>query len=316
MNDYFLWPEGSVTSALGNPFYRITASDIERKLADMFPTGFPVLFSSGRSALLTALQLLQCTRNEPVGVFPYASHCVLDAVARIATPVPEEQGKDVSVIYHQWSYVQQRAGLNVVIEDCADTLCVPGAPLFPLGGSFELWSLPKIVGTTSGGVLWCRSEDEAAQARSLRDTHKKRSLLLWLSRIAGRKYRIYHLFWQGVETEYGGICRLQAREIQIALDHWEAAVTDRENKLDVALPLAAEWVRRDPLRLPPVVPVNTPLPDSDIVNLGISSGSRQFTLYNGSSTSFRRVLPLPIHQDVDINWLTSIVDSLGRLASR
>ena len=42
------------------------------------------------------------------------------------------------------------------IDDCVDSLCEIGTELFPTSNDFEIWSLPKILGTTSGAVLWCK----------------------------------------------------------------------------------------------------------------------------------------------------------------
>ena len=35
------------------------------------------------------------------------------------------------------------------IDDCVDTLCEIGTKLFPTSQDFEIWSFPKILGTTS-----------------------------------------------------------------------------------------------------------------------------------------------------------------------
>lgn len=149
----------------------MSVETIEEKLRGMFPTGYPVLCSSGRAALVIALLESEVSRGDLVGVFPYASHCVLDAVSRVATPLsgPTAVAVALRVVYHQWGFVQETDLSKNTIEDCVDTLCVPGAAIFPGGGRFEIWSLPKIIGTTSGAVLWCRDSETAAKIRCFRD---------------------------------------------------------------------------------------------------------------------------------------------------
>ena len=167
---YFLWPEGSIKHAVTGVLQRSEVSTAERLLTELFPSGYPVLCSSARAAIAMVLEHCGASRPELVAVFPYASHCVLDAISRQATPQTySREHLRIAIEYHQWGYVQtRRTTTPILIEDAVDTLCVPGEPLFPLAGSYEIWSLPKILGTTSGGVIWCRDESDAEEIRDLR----------------------------------------------------------------------------------------------------------------------------------------------------
>lgn len=90
-------------------------------------------------ALVIALLESEVSRGDLVGVFPYASHCVLDAVSRVATPLsgPTAVAVALRVVYHQWGFVQETDLSKNTIEDCVDTLCVPGAAIFPGGGDLK-----------------------------------------------------------------------------------------------------------------------------------------------------------------------------------
>ncbi len=151
---YFIWPETRFVGGLHTLLSLPSVESIEMRLRDFFPTGFPVLCSSGRAALTMALEHSNQNRSDLVGLFPFASHCVIDAVARICTPLfgPTSVNANLRVVYHQWGYVQEYNLPKNTIEDCVDTLCVKGTELFPGGGSFEIWSLPKILGISSGGM--------------------------------------------------------------------------------------------------------------------------------------------------------------------
>lgn len=285
---------------------------MEDELRTLFPDGYPVLCSSGRAALAMALMHSNASRADLVGVFPYASHCVLDAVSRVATPLsgPTAAMASLRVVYHQWGFVQEKKLPPNSIEDCVDTLCVPGATLFPGGGRFEVWSLPKILGTTSGGVLWCRDAKTADDVRKMRDQHGS-GVLPWAVRLLGHLSSQAHLYWQGVEASGGAISRLQTGEILAAIQGWENLIADRMEKMRVVVPLAVDWLSTQKDRLPSVIPLPLRLSESDACAAGISSGYRFFErLDPQGNRSLTRVLPIPIHQDVSRIWLHGIVNAM------
>ena len=195
-----------------------------------------------------------------------------------------------------------------------DSLLVPGGKLFPGGGAFELWSLPKILGTTGGGVLWCRSVEVAIELRKLRDGRNWGDLL-WAMRLLGMRFTLAHDFWQGAEPSRGQPSRLQTGEVFAALDVWDKVVVDRREKLALAWPLAPKWLKRLNDRLPCVVPVSL---NDDCngerlaINIGISSGIRTFEHITPCGVSeLIRVLPLPIHQDVTRSQLSELIKCLA-----
>ena len=61
-----------------------------------------------------------------------------------------------------------------LIEDSADSLYLQNTELFKGNGKFEIWSLPKILGTFSGGVLLCKN---------IKDYHEIKNITLIQIRI-------------------------------------------------------------------------------------------------------------------------------------
>jgi putative PLP-dependent aminotransferase (TIGR04422 family) len=314
MTGYFLWPEPKASRAIKSLYRSVPVPVIEGLLREMFPTGFPVLFSSGRAALAISLIYNRKGRGDLVGVFPYASHCVLDAVSRTATPLsgPTAINASLRLVYHQWGFVQETELPKNSIEDCVDTLCVPGTALFPGGGRFEIWSLPKILGTTSGGVLWCRDQDTVDAIKIARDA-RGGGLLPWAIRLIGTSNRQAQLYWQGAEPALGCMSRFQTGEIVDALESWDKVVTDRLKKLDLVWKYAFGTLRRPVNRLPPVIPVLSDLPEQEIRGLGISTGYRTFEqIHPDGARSLAKVIPIPIHQDVPTVWLSNCLHYLNR----
>lgn len=311
---HFLWPQPNSARALTRAARFASIAQVETRLSDLFSGGTPVLFSSGRAALLYALLISGLGRADRVGVFLYASHCVLDAVARIATPTAVGTDARLNVVFQQWGYIQHHDLALLDVEDCVDSLLVPGGKLFPGGGAFEIWSLPKILGTTGGGVLWCRSAETAEMLRRRRDGHAGASLL-WGLRLLGMRSTLLHACWQGAEPSLGRPTRLQTGELLAALDTWHEVVADRRQKLKLVQPLAPSWLPVPEDRLPCVVPVVlSENCDGEVLarQAGISSGQRMIECPSiAGHGGLTRVLPIPIHQDVSISQLS---DMMGLIA--
>ena len=309
---YFLWPKANLIKVLSSFNLFTSVSDVENILLNMFPSGYPVLCSSGRAALNIALVESKVSRPDLVGVFPFASHCVLDSVSRVATPLAGTKSKNASlrVVYHQWGFVQEKNLKSNTIEDCVDTLCVPGTLLFPGGGSFEIWSLPKILGTTSGAVLWCRTKKLAESARQTRNV-RGGGLLLAIIRFCSILFPKALYYWQGVEASRGRVSKLQIGEIIKAINNWNYIVNDRISKLNVVWPYATDFLDKPKGRLPPVVPVLPKNQKQEIESIGISAGYRMFEKVKNNNFYLQRVIPIPIHQDVTIEWLETTIKKLG-----
>ena len=312
IDQYFLWPVNKVGRALASALQLIPIKRVELKLQEMFPSGYPVLCSSGRAALYFALEESNVKRRDMVGIFPYASHCVIDAVARIGTPLPGPNAVDsnMRIVYHQWGFVQETILPSNTIEDCVDTLCIKGTPLFPGGGNFEIWSLPKIAGTTSGGVLWCRNEETAIRIRHLRDK-RGNGLGQWLIRLLMKGFPSLYNYWQGAEAVSGNVSRLQTGDIMSALNNWDILVEDRLEKMNIAWPITADWLVKPQNRLPTVLPVmpNQNISEADLFELGLTGGFRMMEkLHTNGERIMIKVVPLPIHYDVRKERLCELVD--------
>lgn len=308
---HFLWPRPNRVRALRSVFKTCTVSMVETRLRAMFGGGVPVLFSSARAALAHALMVRGLSRGDYVGVFPFASHCVLDVVARIATPTQLTGRSALKLVFQQWGFIRHIGLSPLDIEDCADSLLAESGQLFSGGGGIEIWSLPKIVGTTSGGVLWCQNNDTAAAVRHSRDAETSGILLLSVLRMLGRRSTLFHSLWQGAEPSRGKPTRWQACEIMHALDEWDETVRARRTNLDIAWQLAPRWVHYPTDRFPCVVPVELQEGvdgESLASELKLAAGLRVFERrFSTKEHALVRVLPIPIHQDMDEFRLRQVI---------
>ena len=301
--NHFLWPEGSYRVRSLRRIASATAGDIERALNAMFPgSGHPVAVSSGRAGLAMILQIVGLRRPDLVQVPAYASHCVLEAVSRLATPLPAgiRMRHAARIIYHQWGYVQQYPETDVpTIEDACDTLCEPGAPLFPLRGRFEIWSLPKILGCSSGGIVWCRDSADADMLRKVRETRRGGAWIQWLLRVFGKASPALAEYWAGREAACGALAAPGAADLLASMECWTRLYAERQKRLALLDPYVPAWLPRSVMRMPCVVPLEFPLPEDRLRQIGIDAGVRHFERrLSDGATKLVPVVPLPIHQDV------------------
>jgi putative PLP-dependent aminotransferase (TIGR04422 family) len=299
--NYFLWPEPRISQFMKSCFRSSTASEIELKLTELFPGGSPVFMSSARAGICLTLSHLNLSRSDVVALFPYASHCVIEAVGRVAAPAPAKYQNEVAarLVYHQWGYVQQQKANQNTIEDAVDSLCRPGASLFPAGGNYEIWSLPKILGTLFGGVVWCRNYEDALKLRITRDLTSSGG---WGLRVLGRKWPSMHALWAGTEAGRGKLVECATGEINSAIFNWQKIVHNRDEKFMLFERFLPEWLDIESDRLPCVVPIEVDDKITEEVKLlGVNAGIRHFERVDiNGGRELIRVLPLPIHQDVPL----------------
>tara|TARA_B100000963_G_scaffold274789_1_gene243006 strand:- start:2542 stop:3489 length:948 start_codon:yes stop_codon:yes gene_type:complete len=312
LKTYFIWPEGSITTALKKIHYVIDSNKIESILFKMFPSGYPVLCSSGRSSLYLILNFLKKNRHHKIGLFPYANQCVTDSVSRITTPCFGEESKncDLRIIYHQWGYVQEKDVKNDTIDDCVDSLCVPGSNLFPSNSNFEIWSLPKIIGSTSGSVIWCKNKKDSLKLKLLRDSSSYHSFQ-WCLRLLSKKISFIYDHWNGREYNSPKTSKIQNGEIYFLLKKWDEFIKDRKIKLNFLWEFSVKGLIKPKNRLPCVVPIYY---DDSILNKikdKFPSGSRMMEKINyDGSRKLLKIIPFPIHQEVDLDWIKGFVKSL------
>ncbi len=300
---HFLWPKVKFNFSSFFGFNRI--DNTEKELHKMFPSGYPVLCSSGRVALYIAINESNLDRSKKINLYPYASHCVLNTIGRLTNPNPYMSENQIDIIYHQWG-VTFNCNHKPLIEDSVDSLYERNTPLFQGGAKFEIWSLPKILGTTSGGILWCKKEKDAILIRS-KINNKKGIIFSWILRLLSYKFSLFYSLWEGTEKGYKGLSRLQINEIFSQIKLWDKVVENRKEKLDIFKKYSILNDNNLGGRLPSCLPVKTNISENKLDGFGFSTGIRHFL----TETTLEKVFPLPIHQDVSISSLNNLFKNGG-----
>ncbi len=312
MTNYPIWPKSKfrIKEYLKFNFYFPTSRKVEQRLEKMFPSGHAVLCSSGRAAINMALVYKKHSRPDFVGVNSYTSHCVLDSIARVATPIiwnfkPKHNTK-TRLIYHQWGYIQNNISQRNNIDDCVDTLCEVGTELFPTSQDFEIWSFPKILATTTGAVLWCKKESVAKEIRLMRDS-RGGGLCLWILRNLGYLNKNIYWLWQGLESQKGRPSKPEIKEINDGINQWKQKLYDRKKKLNLICQYAPKWLKKTKGRIPTVVPLEYDLYKSNSILKELKVEIKHLEKFqNPKQSKLIKVFPIPIHEDVSYEFISKL----------
>ena len=304
MTSYFLWPKYKLSSFFKGFYFFKNKSDLEKKLQELYTHGYPVVCSSGRSAINLIIKLNKFNRNDLVGVFPYANSCVINAVSNISTPTQNNNIKDtIKLVFNQWGFKKKYNKINEkVIEDSVDSLVAPKTNIFQNNPEYIFWSFPKILATSSGCVIWCKNKNDCISLKKIRDTNKA-SFTLWIMRIFSNYSHFFYNLWNGFELDNPNITIFQSTEIYKSLNNLDNIINDRKMKIEILKNYLIKEIKMDDFYYPTVIPVKLKIKNQDIINSGIISGFRNYVLDDNNNNNTIVVVPIPIHQDVPIEWI-------------
>jgi len=156
------------------------------------------VFPSGRAAIATILRFLKINRSNEVFTDKWSSHCLFNTIGAYTNINTEIHNPDLVICIHKWGEIKKIKIKKKfqIIEDSVDSLVLNKKTLFPNNGEFEIFSLPKIIGSISGGLVitknkkfikFCKQEQKKNkklgiyQAREKFDTLKnKKNFNTWL----------------------------------------------------------------------------------------------------------------------------------------
>ncbi|MBH49027.1 MAG: putative PLP-dependent aminotransferase [Halobacteriovorax sp.] len=151
----------------------LSLEHLKAKIEDDFSTLFnkqTLLLPSARSCISIILKVLQFNRSKRVSAPLWSSHCVWDVISRYSNPTYEQESDvDLSLVVHKWGYKHTFSSLSrpIIIEDSVDSLLTSEKALFPNDGDFEVVSLPKVIGSYSGGLLILKNDDYKDEIMSI-----------------------------------------------------------------------------------------------------------------------------------------------------
>ena len=113
------------------------------------------LFPSARAAIAVILRYLQIDRSNTVYTDKWSSHCLFNTIGSRTNVSTTFNKPDLIVCIHKWGVIKKINDKKKfeIIEDSVDSLMLTKKGFFPNNGNFEIFSLPKIIGSISGGLL-------------------------------------------------------------------------------------------------------------------------------------------------------------------
>ena len=194
---------------------------LEKSFQENFTGGFPVLYSSARAGIMLILRLFH--RQRTVSIFPYASQCVVKAAMLagkfVHTPLPLQKR---DLVFNQWGLHQIHIeNSEIFLEDSADSLYPIGGSVCKANSRFEVWSFPKILGTTFGGVVWCKSESDACALREIRNRLPRQNFLYHTVLSVFKSInKITYRVWENYLFSHPSLNKVQIDILSKELDEW------------------------------------------------------------------------------------------------
>ena len=113
------------------------------------------LSPSSRASISTLLDYLKFDRSKIVNIPKWSSHCLFETIGSKTNISVNNLKADLSLIIHKWGITKKNSVKNkITIEDSVDSLPVDNNfKPFINNGIIEIISLPKIIGSYSGGIV-------------------------------------------------------------------------------------------------------------------------------------------------------------------
>ncbi len=131
---------------------------IERFFSKKYKSKFAILMPSGRSAINQILINNGINRSKIINVPLWTSTCLLHALTAITNVSVRNKKADGFIIVHKWGITYNIdkniiSSKKLIIDDSAD--CFPRNFYKPFVNNtkFEILSLPKLIGTFTGGII-------------------------------------------------------------------------------------------------------------------------------------------------------------------
>lgn len=127
-----------------------------------------VVFPSARAALSAICVVEVVGRGQKFYAPEWSSHCVWNSVTPYCTPqIHFDESLSIALAVHKYGHVSvaRKKPSCAIVEDSCDSLVFSERALFPNDGKYEIFSLPKVMGTYAGGVL---VSQDAKALRALR----------------------------------------------------------------------------------------------------------------------------------------------------
>jgi len=303
--DFDIWPKAKMSVS---DFVGLRSS--HRIIEDFFEQRYDgvsaVLMPSGRSALHLILKSLGLSRPDQIWIPQFSSHCVINTVGYVGTPVRDLSGDvKAAVCFHQWGFPKKIPTSATVIEDSVDSLITSSAGLFPNDGRFEVLSLTKIFGAIAGGIILCQNKGDAEELRRARVSKGGPGWPHFALGLLGRFNATSHAYWSTVEPLNRYTPLPMINSIWTAIQSMDRIIEDRRKKIAyLQKTFGAPIAPLGESRLPVCWPVD--LEDNRLM-VNLPRSAARFMLPARGEDELRQVFLIPINHQVSLSLIETVL---------
>lgn len=288
-------------------------------------TGYEViLFSSARNALFALVEELEFTRKSKVYLPPFSALCLYECFGRKIDISTDLIAPDITLVNHKWGTIHQtksKSDSSILIEDSCDALISSGENMFPNGGRIQIISLPKIMGTVSGGLVFFKESDDPLldkiKNRQRKSTASQK--LFWKKLIYYKTNMKRQKNWEQIEFESRGVNWLDSLEIMNVIPDYQNNLLKLQYRLEMVCKVLGK-MNRSTNYLGPVAILNGIKSDYDQLAYDEQSIIKKYHLdtkfRNGESNPLEEVLIFPIHLGIREEIFQSNLNQLANAVSQ
>lgn len=156
----YQWPSSFISPSqkFEQRFINKIDKNLVNKLENFFQNyygSYIILFPSARAGLASILRFLKIDRSKEVFVNKWVSYCIFNTLGKYTNVTTNFINPDVALAIHKWGFKQiiPKKQKVKIIEDSVDSIFLNQKDLFANKADFEIVSLPKIIGSVSGGIV-------------------------------------------------------------------------------------------------------------------------------------------------------------------
>ena len=118
------------------------------------------LFPSGRSCIGLIFKYLNLNKKSYVFLSKWSSNSLISSIGHYCNITDDINKADVIIANNQWGKITKiKTKKKIIIDDSSDSIILNKKSLFPNRSKFEFFSLPKIIGSFSGGIIISKNKD-------------------------------------------------------------------------------------------------------------------------------------------------------------
>jgi len=170
----YQWPSSFLNDSKHDKVFSSNSNKkVFNKIEDFFSQYYGCyvcLMPSGRSSISILLRYLNFDRSKTVFISKWSSNCLYSCIGPYCNISSDFVDPDLILVNHKWGYksdFHKDFLSKIIIEDSVDTIHTDNSALFHNNGIAEIISLPKIIGSFSGGLILTKDQNLSEYIKSM-----------------------------------------------------------------------------------------------------------------------------------------------------